>query len=137
MRRALRHFYRERLDMLRIMADQRGDDPQREYVLLQNHGPLRLGLRGHLLTDDIGLENGDRERMFVFSDDAQIPSMAYVLLVTGAGKNGAYQDNDARPVYCVYWNRTKPVWSQSNEAIHLMNVIHTKGPRSEGLVITR
>ena len=119
------------------MAVQRGDDPQREYVLLQNHGPLRLSLRGHLLTDDTGLGNGDRDRMYVFSEDAQIPSMAYVLLVTGAGKNGWYQDNDARPVYCVYWNKQKTVWSQANEPIHLMNVIHTKAPRTEGLVITR
>ena len=123
--------------MLRIMAVQRGDDPQREYVLLQNHGTLRLALRGHVLTDDSGLEDQAHDRMFVFSDDAQIPSMAYVLLITGTGKNGWYQDNDARPVYCVYWNRKKPVWTDAAQPIHLLHVIHTNRPRSEGLVVTR
>ena len=60
--------------MLRIMAVQRGDDPQREYVLLQNHGPLRLSLRGHLLTDDTGLEDGDRDRtgMPVFTEEITV-----------------------------------------------------------------
>lgn len=123
--------------MLRIMAVQRSDDPQREYVLLQNHGSLRLALKGHVLADDIGLEQRDRDRMFVFSDDAQIPAMAYVLLVTGTGKAGWYQDSDARPVYCVYWNKSQPVWSCAQDAIHLLNVIHTNKPRSEGLVVTR
>ena len=123
--------------MLRIMAVQRSDDPQREYVLLQNHGSLRVSLKGHVLADEAGLESGDRERMHVFSDDAQIPAMAYVLLVTGKGKDGWYQDNDARPVYCVYWNRTDVVWSTKVAPIHLLNVIHTNRPRSEGLVITR
>ncbi len=123
--------------MLRIMAVQRSDDPQREYVLLQNHGSLRIALRGHMLADDGGLDGPDRERMYVFADDAQIPAMAYVLLVSGAGKNGWYQDSDARPVYCVYWNKKQPVWSQAGDAIHLLHVIHTNKPRSEGLVITR
>jgi len=123
--------------MLRIMAVQRSDDPQREYVLLQNHGSLRISLRGHLLADDCGLDGVERDRMYVFSDDAQIPTMAYVLLVSGSGKNGWYQDNDARPVYCVYWNKNQPVWSHAGDAIHLLHVIHTNKPRSEGLAVTR
>jgi hypothetical protein len=123
--------------MLRIMAVQRSEDPQREYVLLQNHGSLRIALRGHMLADDCGLEGANRDHMFVFTDDAQIPAMAYVLLVSGSGKDGWYQDSDARPVYCVYWNRKQAVWSQAADAIHLLHVIHTNKPRSEGLVITR
>jgi hypothetical protein len=119
------------------MAVQRSDDPQREYVLLQNHGSLRVDLKGHVLADDVGLEKSDRERMHVFSSDAQIPAMAYVLLITGKGKDGWYQDNDARPVYCVYWNKSTPIWSARLDPIHLLNVIHTNRPRSEGLIITR
>lgn len=123
--------------MLRILAVQRSDDPQREYVLLQNHGSLRVSLKGHVITDESGLERCEKERMFVFADDAQIPAMAYVLLVSGSGKNGWYQDNDARPVYCAYWNRPAAVWEDASEPIHLLHVIHTNRPRTEGLVVTR
>lgn len=123
--------------MLRILAVQRSDDAQREYVLLQNHGSLKVSLRGHLLTNDRGLDDANAQNMYVFSEDAQIPAMAYVLLVTGTGKNGWYQDSDARPVYCVYWNKKQPVWSREEDAIHLLHVIHSNRPRPQGLVVNR
>lgn len=122
--------------MLRIIGIQRDEDPAREFVLLQNQGVLRVPLRGHVVADEASLV-GDRERLFSFSDEEQIPAGCYALLVTGSGINGWRRSADGSHIYHVYWNKPESVWAKDSGIVHLLNVIHTNRPRAEGLLISR
>lgn len=117
--------------MLRIVGVQSGDEACDEFVLLQNQGVLKIHLRGTILTDEFALCGGEgfsRDRMFVFSDDVVVPPSAYVMVVTGPGRDGWSRSRDGSPVYFAYWNRSKPVWSQASAPLHVLGVLHTKMP---------
>lgn len=123
--------------MLRIVEVQRSEEPQSEYLLLQNQGVLKIGLRGHMIANEDAIGRGGAETTFAFTDDIQVPAACWVLLITGCGTNGWHRDPDSKPVYCVFWNRDRSVWNYEHGPIHLLNVVHTSMPRSEGLLISR
>lgn len=70
--------------MIRIVGVQRASNPQKEFILLQNQGSLRLTLRGHLVASDQAIRNSDLAiGAHAFSDDVAIGPGMYVLLHTG------------------------------------------------------
>lgn len=123
--------------MLRIVGVHRSEDPQREFVLLQNQGVLKASLKGHVLADDQSLAALDPSRMFSFGEEESIPAYCYAILITGQGINGWRRSADGSHVYHVYWNRAQPVWNMDEAPLHLLGVQHTNRPRAEGLLISR
>lgn len=118
--------------MLRIVGVERNEDPQKEFVLLQNQGVLKAYLRGHLLVDDSAfLDSGEiiLDRAYAFYEDVCIPASCYVMLVTGCGKNRWRKSADGSLVYTVFWNRNCSVWSKSPGPLHLLGVTHSQPPR--------
>ncbi len=123
--------------MLRIVEVHRNPDTQNEYIVLQNHGALKIGLKGHMIANEDAICAGSHDNTFAFSDEVQIPASCYVLLITGRGTNGWHRDPDSKPVYCVFLNRQESIWTKEQGPIHLLNVVHTSLPRSEGLLVSR
>ncbi|MEI6512964.1 MAG: hypothetical protein WCO51_06770 [bacterium] len=115
--------------MLRIVGVQRGGTPDSEFVLLQNQGIRRIGLKGYAVTDDAYFE-GDpyllASRLQVFSEEVFLITSNYVALFTGHGQNGWRKNSDGSSVYLVYWGRDCCVWSHSPDSdVHLLNISAT------------
>jgi hypothetical protein len=115
--------------MLRIAGIQPSDEPDEEFILLQNQGVMKVMLRGHVLAkDDAWQDYGElnTDRVYAFSDNVFVPPSAYVMLKTGFGFNGWRKSKDGSPVYCVYWKRDTSAWDQHELTVHLLQVSHSK-----------
>ena len=74
--------------MIRIVGIQRNQSPEKEFVLLQNQGNMRLSLRGHLLLSEEAVKDGVvKENCHLFTEDTLVPAGMYVLPVTGCGES--------------------------------------------------
>ncbi|MBS1716240.1 MAG: hypothetical protein JSS72_00735 [Armatimonadetes bacterium] len=112
--------------MLRIVGVQRSNNPSDEFVVLQNHGTLRMQLRGHLVIAEAAFANVDLDTAsHLFTDDALVPAGMYVALLSGYGAARWTQTKDMQMVYYTYMNRDKSVWERFPGALHLLNVQHT------------
>jgi hypothetical protein len=124
--------------LIRIIGIQRSDSPEREFVLLQNQGNLRLALRGHVLLSESALDGQDLTRAaHVFSDDVLVPAGMYVLLVTGRGEPKWGRTKDGALIYHAYMNRDFPVWDLSEPPIHVLNKQHSFAEPREPVLLLR
>lgn len=115
--------------MLRIVGIQRGQSAAEEFVLLQNHGVLKVTLRGHAILDDAALEDGiayEPCRVHVFQEEIQIPAGCYVLLITGGGEDGWFRSEDGSLIYAIHRGLHSPVWSAPNTTLHLLAPTHCR-----------
>ena len=114
--------------MLRIVGLQRNESAQREFVLLQNQGTLRLQLRGHILISDSTIE-GSSTSIHVLSDDVMIPGGTYVLVTTGIGESRWAKTKDGALVYYTFMNRENPVWPSEFGPVHVLGIQHSYAER--------
>jgi len=122
--------------MLRIVGLQRNEDPDREFVLLQNQGGLRVRLRGHVLLSERGVDLGNlAASAFVFADDVYIPAGLYVIVRTGCGKAHWAKTRDGTYAYQVFIGRTEPLWSRLRGPVHVLGPLHTFSERGESLLL--
>jgi hypothetical protein len=122
--------------LIRIIGVQRDENPQREFVLLQNQGALRINLRGHLLLGERALESNDLSQAgHAFAEEALIPAGMYVLLHTGIGESRWTRTKDGAMVYYTYMNRPQSVWQDAPGPIHILNTQHTYAERAEALLL--
>jgi hypothetical protein len=123
--------------LIRIIGIQRNEAPEREFVLLQNQGNLRISLRGHLLLSECALDGRDLSRAaHVFADEAMVPAGMYVLLVTGRGEPKWTKSKDGALIYHAFMDRDFPVWDRCEAPIHVLNRQHSFAePRVPALVL--
>jgi hypothetical protein len=124
--------------MLRIVGVQRNDNPEREFVLLQNQGSMRISLRGYVLMSEQAIESGSLyATSHVFQDDIQIMPSAYVLLFTGTGENRWTRTKEGCNVYQTYAGQDRAIWNRLEGALHIMHAHHIFVERGEHLAMRR
>ena len=99
--------------MLKIEDVHTCDDPNGEYVVLQNHGLNTISLRGWALCGDAYLSNEPSSlsrEMFVFSEDIPVKPYTRIVLFTGDGDDEWRPTTDGKHAYLVYWRKSFPVW---------------------------
>ena len=112
--------------MIRIIGIQKSDDPDKEFILLQNQGNLRAHLRGHALLCESVVESGNFGiGAHVFNDDVHVPPGKYVLLYTGSGEPRWAKTKDGQLMYQTYMGWERPVWSRCPEPVRILNTQHT------------
>lgn len=117
--------------LIRIVGIQRSETPSSEFVLLQNQGSRRVSLRGHAVLSDAALSTGDLSvGAHCFTEDEQIGSGMYVMLVTGCGENRWGRTRDGATIYVSHMNRTKPIWQNFPGPLHVLAPQHTYSDRS-------
>jgi hypothetical protein len=122
--------------LIRIVGIQRETNPQKEFILLQNQGSLRLTLRGHLVVSDQALNSSNLTfGAHAFNDDVQIGPGMYVLLHSGYGNPRWTKTKDGQMVYYTYMNRADAVWEHESGPIHVLSTQHTFAERVPALLL--
>lgn len=122
--------------MIRIVAVQKSESPDREFVLLQNQGSLRAHLKGHAVLSEAVVETGNfGVGAHVFGDDVHIPPGKYVLLISGCGEPGWKKTRDGQLMYETYMNWERPVWSVLEGPLHVLSAHHTYSQRVPALLL--
>ncbi len=114
--------------MLKIVEVHPARTAQGEYVVLQNQGLVNVNLRGWALCTDSFLEGEPSrlmEEMFIFKDDVSIKPYGRVVLFTGEGENEWVPTTDGKHAYCLYWNRTTPVWTAA-QTLHVLHLLTSR-----------
>jgi hypothetical protein len=116
--------------LLRIVGLQRDPIPEREFVLLQNQGSMRVTLRGHAILSEMAISsNRLSPGAFAFSVEESIPSGMYVLLRTGFGEPKWGKTKEGQLVYHAFMNRAEVAWPQESGALHVLKTQHTFSER--------
>lgn len=123
-------------EVIRIVGVQRHELPEKEFILLQNQGGLRVNLRGHLVASELAIADSDLSfSAHAFSDEALIPPGMYVLLSTGRGSPRWTKTKDGQMLYYAYMNRESSVWEHTPGALHVLNMQHTYTERPPALLL--
>lgn len=122
--------------MLRIVGVQRNEYPEKEFVLLQNQGSMRINLRGHALLSESAFNDRHLcEVSHVFREDLLLAPGLYVVLYSGEGSNGWRKTRDGQTVYHAYMNSGESVWNECSMPLHVLNTQHTYAERREPLLL--
>lgn len=125
--------------MLRVVGLQKDESADKEFVLLQNQGHMRLTLRGHLLLSEAALQGSAlSETGFAFSEDESIAPGLFVMLSTGVGTPIWAKTRDGAFVYHTYMGRNESFWNQCPGPLHVMHPHHTyvdRASRTEYLTL--
>lgn len=103
------------ISVARVRADPPGDDnedPNAEYVILENVGDQSVDLEGWTVADEVG-------QAYEFGNQTLAPG-ARVTLHTGSGTDTATD---------VYWGRTRAVWNNDGDVVTVRD--------TEGTVVAR
>ncbi|RYG39184.1 hypothetical protein EON81_01630 [bacterium] len=120
--------------MIRIIGIQRSPSIKEEFILLQNQGHLRLGIRGHVIMAESAIGNSACASLHSFADDAQIPAGAYVILRTGFGDPRWARTKDGALIYYAFAGREENLWTTSGP-VHILAPHHTYVERSPALAV--
>jgi len=124
--------------LIRIVGIQRNEDPNNEFVLLQNQGSRRITLRGHIVLSEGALSTGDLSvGAHCFAENEQTASGMYVMLITGSGENRWGRTKDGATIYLCYMNRPKPIWLNFPGPVHVLAPQHTYTERSVEHLVMR
>lgn len=122
--------------MLRIVGLQKDDTPDREFLLLQNQGSMRLNLRGHVIMSDGAIDRASlSEATHAFPDEVLVPPGMYVLLFTGHGVPRWCRTKDGTNVFYSYMGRDRTIWTRTDLPLHVMCTQHTYAERGEALLL--
>jgi hypothetical protein len=122
--------------MLRIVGLQRSELADREFLLLQNQGSMRICLKGHAILSESAMLTGDLSMgSFAFSEDVHIAPGLYVVLSTGAGVPRWAKTKDGAHLYHAYMFKESPVWSQVELPLYVMSAHHTYSERPEPIMV--
>lgn len=122
--------------MIRIVGLQRSDDPRQEFVLLQNHGSMRVNLRGHALVSDAWLDTFDGPATAVIiRDDIEIPPGQYAIVRTCSGTGRWDYRQEGYHTYYAHLGSPESVWKDHYGKIHLLAPQHSYSARSAELLL--
>lgn len=111
--------------MIRIVGIQHSSNPQREFVLLQNQGGMRIDLRGHVVVPDCAIRAGQLYPAHVFSEEVWLTPGTYVLLKTGIGQPKWTVTPEGQRVFTVFMGRSAPVWDGIEGELHVLHIQHS------------
>jgi hypothetical protein len=118
--------------VLRIVGVHRHENPDNEFILLQNQGAMRIALRGHVLLSEVAIERGVLAGgSYVFSETELIPPGIFVILRTGWGITRWARTRDGSPAFQMYACMHTPLWHRCEGAISILNTQHTYVERRE------
>lgn len=118
------------------MGVQRSEWPEREFVLLQNQGGLRVKLRGHAVASEGVFAGKSLEgRSFAFADEVLIPPGSFVMLHSGYGDAQWRRSKDDAMVYHAFACKERPLWNDCQGTLHLLAPQHEFSPAREVLVL--
>lgn len=118
--------------MLRIVGLNKNENANREFVLLQNQGSMRISLKGHLVVSEDALLTGALSHSaYAFSDEVTIAPGLFVILFSGDGEPRWARTKDGAMVYHAYMGRSHPVWHHCGATMHVVSVQHTYTERAE------
>jgi hypothetical protein len=122
--------------VIRIVGVQRHELPEKEFILLQNQGSLRINLKGHIVAGETAIATSDLSfAAHALADDALIPPGMYVLLSSGCGEPKWKTTKDGAMIYYTYMNRASSVWDRVFGNVHLLGLQHTYAERSQALLL--
>jgi len=122
--------------VIRIVGVQRNEMPEKEFILLQNQGSLRINLKGHVIASESAIAASDLSfAAHAFSEDTLIPPGMYVLLSTGAGEPRWTRTKDGAMLYYSYMNRPSSVWDRTSGAVHILSLQHSYVDRGPALLL--
>jgi hypothetical protein len=122
--------------LIRIVGIQRSENPDQEFVLLQNQGGLRLNLRGHLVISQSAYEGADLDSVaHLFVEEALIPPGVYVVLSSGLGEARWTKTKEGTLVYYAYMARRLSVWDRCSGPLHILNTQHSFAQRAPAMVL--
>lgn len=122
--------------MLRIVGVHRHDAAEKEFVLLQNQGSMRVNLRGHALVSESAFDGAHLcEVSHTFCDEVYISPGLYVVLYSGPGNPGWRKTKDGTTVYNAYSGCDEPIWSRCQLPLHLLNTQHSYAERGEPVLL--
>ncbi len=122
--------------MIRIVGVQRSAYPEKEFILLQNQGSLRLNVRGHIVASECAIQSTDlNSGAHAFAEEALVPPGMFVLLHTGTGTPRWAKTKEGAMVYYTYMNRAHSVWENTPGPIHVLHTQHTYAERPPALLL--
>ena len=122
--------------MLRIIGIHLHEIPEREFVLLQNQGSMRVNLKGHAILSESAFEGAHLcEVSHAFGDDVYVSPGTYVVLYTGTGTPGWRKSKDGTTVYNAYMGCDGPIWIRAQMPLHVLNTQHSYVQRGEPLLM--
>lgn len=122
--------------MLRIVGLQRSELADREFLLLQNQGSMRVTLKGHAILSESALLTGDFGMgAYAFPDEIHLAPGLYVVLSTGAGIPRWARTKDGTNLYHAYMFREKPLWSEVELPLHVVATQHSYTERPEPIMV--
>lgn len=122
--------------MLRIVGLQRSEIADREFLLLQNQGSMRITLKGHAILSESALLTGDFNMgSYAFPDEVHIAPGLYVVLSTGAGVPRWARTKDGTNLYHAYMFKEQPLWSKCELPLHVMSSQHSYSERPEPIMV--
>jgi hypothetical protein len=123
--------------MIRIVGVQRHEEPNNEFVLLQNQGSMKINLKGHIVAAQSVIDAGDpSEALHIFSDDVDVLPGMYVLLRTCSGVGHWNHTHDRYSTYYSYMHRRSSVWSRHIGPLHVMAPQHKWVERKPEVALT-
>lgn len=117
--------------MLRIVGVQKSSQPNREFVLLQNHGHLRVNLRGYGLIAESAIDGQTPAAFHIFQEEESIHASTYVMLISGSGVSQWGRSKDGSLVFYCYMNRAVSAWNDSEGPISVLAPQHRYCPRAQ------
>lgn len=124
--------------MLRIVGLQRNENPEQEFVLLQNQGSMRINLRGYVLLSEAAVQGGSLySSAHVFGDDISISPGMYVLLLTSSGEPRWTKTKEGIHVYQTYMGQDRVIWSRLEGPLHIMHAHHSYVERGADTISMR
>lgn len=123
--------------MIRIVGIQRSEDPNQEFVVLQNQGNMRVNLRGHALLSESSIGDPDgHPEIHVITEDMDIPAGHHCVVRTGIGACRWCHKHEGFHIYHAFLGRTSPVWHRFPGAVHILAPTHTySGRTGESLLV--
>ena len=116
--------------MLRIVGVQKDANPDKEFVLLQNQGSLKVNLRGHVVMSEAAMVSGSLySTSHVFTEEVSIPPGQFVIAVSGTGESRWKRTKDGGNVFHAYLNQDSPIWIRLSGPIHVLSTTHTYADR--------
>lgn len=123
--------------MLRIVGINRHPEVEREFVLLQNQGGLRVNLRGHIVMAEACVNEGEPlDCLHILTEDVVIPPGAFVILYTGVGESKWTRTKDQSLAYYCHIGKEQSIWDRRPGAIHVLSIQHSYQTRQQPLTVS-
>jgi hypothetical protein len=122
--------------VIRIVGIQKSPVPEKEFILLQNQGSLRIKLRGHVVASDHAFEGGQLDLAgHAFKDDVLVPAGMFVILFSGSGTPRWARTKEGQMIFYAYMERVHSVWNDVSCPVHMLATQHSYAERPTAVLL--